>query len=122
MAKQYSNEPVRTQDELQDAGQTVDAGRKGGAVTSASYREEGPVAGRGLDRTAETSERSPLRSLWPFLVIAFVTGLLVFGAINFRPAVSRSQDAPPALGTAASGRDASEARGDQSTPGIKATQ
>lgn len=122
MAKQYDGEPVRTQDELHDAGRTVDAGRKGGAVSSAPYREEGPVAARAYDRTDEASEKSPLRRLIPFLMMAMVAAALIWAASSFRPQVSSTQDAPPAQGTAASGRDVSESRSDQSTPGLKATQ
>jgi len=119
MAKGYGGDPVRTQDELTEAGRTVpDSGRKGGAVGTADYNQEGPSAARAYDATAATSQKSGLGKLVPLIVFALFASLLVWAALAFRPGVSpagEGRNAPAA--TRGEGTEQGN-RTNQSGPGL----
>lgn len=121
MAKGYGGDPVRTQDELTEAGRPIaDAGRKGGAVGTADYNREGPASARVYDATAATSEKSGVGKLVPLIVLALVASLLVFAALAFRPSVSdtnQGRNAPAA--TRGEGTEQGN-RTNQSEPGLDA--
>lgn len=117
MAKGYGGDPVRTQEELTDAGRPVpEAGRKGGAVAAADY-DEGPA--RVYDATAATSQKTGLSRLLPLIVIALFAGLLIWAAVAFRPSVSPAgagQTAPSSRGAG----EVQDGKSDRGTPGFDA--
>jgi hypothetical protein len=125
MAKRWDGGATPTQDQLHEANVEVDAGRKGGAVSAAPYREEGPLAGRGYDATAAVSEQSRLRAFIPVFVAAVVTVLLCLVAINFKPETRPQATGRIAPSTERPAGDPDRGRGDQGDqglPGLKSGQ
>jgi len=101
MAETYDSKAAGSQDSLQAiGGGEAESGRKGGAVMAAPerapYSEAGPSAARMFDATAAASEETPLRKLWPLLVMALIA-MLVIGALFFRPRATTTQGGQPAV-------------------------
>lgn len=121
MAKGYGSDPVRTQDEMDDATRPVDAGRKGGAVTAAPYDREGPVSARMYDQTAATSDRSGMGWILPLLVALMVVSALVWGISRFGSSdrTSGIQDGAPSASSTRPTGEMGGSRSDQSTQGLQ---
>jgi len=109
MSQGHNNKTVVTVDEQPEAGRVIDAGRKGGMVSSAPYSEAGPLAGRMYDATAALSEQANLlRVFVPVLVFAVVTAVLFFAALRYQPRETpqgNGQIAPSASNPGSGARD-----------------